>query len=133
MSPQKTAVIIAFEIHQTAESKTQEDNISHIPPLESHHRIPPHQRHPHVMQMLGHRDIKTTLIYTQLVNIIAEAASKTEDIRIAFSILLTAALIAEKHGKTKIETEDSETRLNRIKDLRVRIKELKAYLKRRGM
>ena len=42
----KTAVTIAFQIHQTAESKTQEDNISHIPPLESHHRAPPHQRHP---------------------------------------------------------------------------------------
>ena len=73
--------------------------------------------------MLGHRDIKTTLTYTQLVNIIAEAASKTEDIRIAFSIPLTAALIAEKHGKTKIKSDNinfainSETRVEQLKEL----------------
>ena len=82
------------------------------------------------------------IISDKLLDIVAKIASKAEDIRLGFSILLSAGLFAEKDGKTRIEAEDvhsavkSETRLEHIKSLMEQIKELKGRrrrLKRRGM
>ena len=62
-------------------------------------------------------------ISDKLLDIIAEAASKAEDIRLGFSILLSAGLYAEEDGKNKIEAEDinsavdSETRVEQLKEL----------------
>jgi len=75
----------------------------------------------------------------KLLDIVAEVASKAEDIRLGFSILLSAGLFAEEDGKINVEIEDvesaveSEMRLGRIKGLMEQIKELKARLKKRGM
>jgi len=52
---------------QTWKPKTTKNNLPHTTPLESHNRIPPNKRHPYVMKLLGHRNIKNTLIYTQLI------------------------------------------------------------------
>jgi len=40
---------------------------------------------------------------------VAEAASKAGDIRVGFSILLTAGYLAERDGREKIELDDLET------------------------
>jgi len=40
---------------------------------------------------------------------VAEAASKAGDIRVGFSILLTAGYLAERDGRAKIGLEDLET------------------------
>lgn len=78
-------------------------------------------------------------ISDKLLRIVAEVASKAEDIRLGFSILLSAGLFAEEDGKNNIDIEDvesaveSETRLEHIKELMEQIKELKSRLKRRGM
>jgi len=40
---------------------------------------------------------------------VAEAASKAGDIRVGFSILLTAGYLAERDGRGKIGLEDLET------------------------
>lgn len=83
--------------------------------------------------------LKPNTLPNKLLNIIAEGASETEDIRLGFSILLSAGLYAEEDEKTRIEAEDvesaidGETRLERIKILKEKMKELKAYLKKRGM
>lgn len=79
------------------------------------------------------------VISDKLLAIVAEISSKAEDIRLGFSILLSAGLFAEEAGKTKVNAEDvksaiqSETRLEHIKGLMERIKELKDRLKKRGM
>lgn len=80
-----------------------------------------------------------SVISDKLLDVIAEIASKAEDIRLGFSILLSAGLFAEENGKTRIELEDvqsavkSETRLERIKSVMEQIKELKSRLKRKGV
>jgi len=77
-------------------------------------------------------------ISDKLLDIIAEVASKVEDIRLGFSILLSSGLLAEEAGKTKVDAEDiklaiqSETRLEHIKGLMERIKELKDRVKKWG-
>jgi len=40
---------------------------------------------------------------------VAEAASKAGDIRVGFSILLTAGYLAERDGRRKIGLDDLET------------------------
>ena len=40
---------------------------------------------------------------------VAEAASKAGDIRVGFSILLTAGYLAERDGRGKIKLDDLET------------------------
>jgi len=40
---------------------------------------------------------------------VAEAASKAGDIRVGFSILLTAGYVAERDGRGKISLDDLET------------------------
>jgi cell division control protein 6 len=73
-------------------------------------------------------------ISDKLLDIIAEVASKAEDIRLGFSTLLYAGLLAEKAGKTKVDAEDiksaiqSETRLEQIKDQDRKLKAIKEQL-----
>jgi Cdc6-like AAA superfamily ATPase len=73
-------------------------------------------------------------ISDKLLNIIADVASKAKDIRLGFSTLLGAGLLAEKAGKTRVEAEDvksavqSETRLEQIKDQDRKLKAIKEQL-----
>ena len=74
----------------------------------------------------------------RLLDIVSDLASKAEDIRLGFSILLSAGFIAEENGRSRIESEDvekaikSETKLDTIKSMMDRINELKKRQKRRG-
>jgi Cdc6-like AAA superfamily ATPase len=74
----------------------------------------------------------------KLLEIVAEVTSKTEDIRLGFSILLSAGILAEKSGKTNVDAADiksaikNETKLGYIKSLMEKIKELKDRQKKLG-
>ena len=76
-------------------------------------------------------------ISDKLLDIVAEATSKAEDIRLGFAILLSASLQAEKAGKTTIEADDvrfaikNEMRLERLKELESMKKKLEGMLKKR--
>jgi len=48
-------------------------------------------------------------VSTKILRKVAEAASKAGDIRVGFSILLTAGYLAERDGRGKIKLEDLET------------------------
>jgi len=66
---------------------------------------------------------------------VAQAASEAQDIRLGFTILLTAGLLAEENGKSKIETEDvnsaikSESTLGLIRELDALKKKVEAMQK----
>jgi cell division control protein 6 len=72
----------------------------------------------------------------KLLDIVAEATSKAEDIRMGFAILLSAGLLAEKSGKTMIEAEDiksavqSETRMELFQKLEALKKKVESMHKR---
>jgi len=72
----------------------------------------------------------------KLLDIVAEATSKAEDIRMGFAILLSAGLLAEKSGKTMIEAEDiksaiqSETRMELFQKLEALKKKVESIHKR---
>lgn len=71
----------------------------------------------------------------KLLTVVAETTSKAEDIRLGFSILISAGLFAERNGKTRVKAEDiqkaieSETRLEQIKGMMWQIKELDTRLR----
>jgi len=75
-------------------------------------------------------------ISSKLLGIITEATCKAEDIRLGFAILLSAGLLAEKAGKTKVDAEDvkvaiqSETRLELFQKLEILKKKVEAMHKR---
>jgi len=77
------------------------------------------------------------VIQNDLIKFIAEISSKAGDIRLGFSIILSAGRIAEEHGKNFIETEDiadaaeSEIRMKQIKDLLEKKSALERLRKRR--
>ena len=81
---------------------------------------------------------KPNVISDKLLNIVAEAASKAEDIRLGFIILLSAGLEAEDAGEDTIEADDvkfainSETRLERLKKLDSIKKQLEDIRKKLG-
>lgn len=72
-------------------------------------------------------------ISDKLLEIVAETASKTGDIRAGFSILLTAGRIAEEKGKSRVEADDlqlaieSETRIELLQKLTELNKKIKAF------
>jgi len=72
----------------------------------------------------------------KLLTIIAQAASEAQDIRQGFTILLTAGMIAEEKGKSKVETEDinsaikSESTLELLQELDTLKKKVEAMQKR---
>jgi cell division control protein 6 len=67
--------------------------------------------------------LKPGTITDKLLHIIATAASEAEDIRLGFRTLLSAALLAEKNRKQRIELEDvkialeGETRIKKLKKM----------------
>jgi cell division control protein 6 len=77
------------------------------------------------------------VVSDELLSIVAKTASHTGDIRLGFSILLSAGLVAEVAGKSKIDAEDiqaaveSETRLGTLKKLEEIEKEVRGFEKKR--
>jgi Cdc6-like AAA superfamily ATPase len=73
----------------------------------------------------------------ELLNTVAKKASKTGDIRLGFSILLSAGHAAEEAGKSKVNVEDiqsaveSETRLQTLKKLDEIKKQIEKFKKNR--
>lgn len=73
----------------------------------------------------------------ELLSIVAETASHTGDIRLGFSILLSAGLVAEVAGKSTIDAEDiqsaveSETRLEMLRKIEEIDKQLDGLERRR--
>jgi cell division control protein 6 len=69
------------------------------------------------------RAFQPSVISDKLLNTVAKTASKTGDVRLGFSILLSAGHVAEGAGKSKIEAEDvqsaveSETRVEMLKKI----------------
>jgi len=63
------------------------------------------------------------VISDELLSIVAKRVSEAGDIRLGFSILLSAGLVAETAGKSKVDAEDvqsavqSETRLEILKKI----------------
>jgi len=49
------------------------------------------------------------VVSEKLISVVAEAASKLADIRLGFSMLLSAGLTAERAGREKIDTDDIES------------------------
>jgi len=87
-----------------------------------------------ILQERAEHAFKPGVITEKLLNIIATAASEAGDIRLGFHTLLSAALLAEKAGKQRIEDEDvqaalqGETKLEKLKkieDIKRQIDDLK--------
>ena len=62
---QKNRKRIAYKLGKSEASK---DKLPHVPPLEGYNGIAKTKDILHVMRLLGHKNIKNTLVYTQLVN-----------------------------------------------------------------
>ena len=77
------------------------------------------------------------VISNKLLNKVAKIASKTGDIRLGFSLLLSAGHAAEEAGKSKIDAEDvqsaveSETRLQTLKKIDEIKKQIEKFKKNR--
>jgi Cdc6-like AAA superfamily ATPase len=77
------------------------------------------------------------VVSDELLSIVAKTASHTGDIRLGFSILLSAGLVAEVAGKSKIDAEDiqaavkSETRLETLRKLEEIDKQVSGFEKKR--
>ena len=77
------------------------------------------------------------VIANELLNKVAKIASKTGDIRLGFSLLLSAGHAAEEAGKSKVNTEDiqsaieSETRVETLKKIDEIHKQIEKWKKNR--
>lgn len=77
------------------------------------------------------------VISNKLLNKVAKIASKTGDIRLGFSLLLSAGHAAEEAGKSKVNTEDiqsaveSETRVETLKKIDEIKKQIEKFKKNR--
>ncbi|MCW3985321.1 MAG: AAA family ATPase [Candidatus Bathyarchaeota archaeon] len=72
----------------------------------------------------------------KLLTTVAQAAAEAQDIRLGFTILLTAGLLAEENGKSKVEAEDinlaikSESTIELLQELEALKKKVEAMQQR---
>jgi len=84
-----------------------------------------------ILQERVERAFQPNVISKKLLRIVAEAASTAGDIRLGFSILLSAGVLAEREGRARVDFGDVEraTRNEAIMEQLQAIKDLKKKLK----